>query len=588
MLTRLSLAARWLTDGRLLARMDVLRRALPEAWLIARSDLFVTAWYARDGKVSGGRLALALHYVLRGAAEGRTPSPHFDGDFYLRRYPELALAAQNPLAHYLRHGRHAGYETASAPLSALTRLPLTAGSLPAWTADMDRTLATSGRAPLPRLSVAGVGASGQEDDADYVLLAPPGVRLHTHALRDLRIFLAATPDLGLVYGDEASMAPGSVPWFKPDWDHDLFRAGDLTGPATVFSRALLGRLGWDGAIPDAAGLRALAERAVASGCHIGHMPRILSYREQPATFSRVASALPAPAPLVSVIIPTRDRARLLAVAASGILQGTSYDPLELIIVDNGSVENRTRLLLASLAGDSRVRILQAAGPFNWSALNNEAARSARGDVLLFLNNDVEIRAAGWLTALVAQAVRPDIGAAGARLLYPDGTIQHAGITIDDFGIFRHVMRGAAAGDEALSGPWSVTRCVAAVTGACLATRRDVFGQMGGFDEASLAVTHNDIDYCLAVRAAGYRVVETPEAVLVHHEAASRGGDRSARHVSRMCAERDHLRRRWGGLAETDPYMNANLCLLRDRPALERPDIVWRRLGPFLGGVVPTR
>jgi len=241
-----------------------------------------------------------------------------------------------------------------------------------------------------------------------------------------------------------------------------------------------------------------------------------------------------------------------------------------LIVDNGSRECPTLRLLNRLATDPRVKILRAPGPFNWSALNNQAARAASGDVLVLLNNDVEIISPDWLGRLLAQVLRPGIGAAGARLLYPNRTIQHAGLSHDPAGCFSHVLRGAAADDPGPAGTFAVARSVAAVTGACLAIRRDVFFAVGGLEENTLGVTGNDIDLCLRLRHAGYRVVYAPDAVLVHHEAASRGPDTSPAHMARVVAERDYLRGQWGEMAVRDPYLNPNLCLLHGRLALDAP------------------
>ncbi len=560
-----------------LAQGWVLGRALHlwRAWRIARpiaaADLFDPGWYARHGDVSGARLRLALHYVLRGAAEGRSPSAAFDGAAYLRRYPAVALAGTNPLADYLRHHRTADLEIAPAAAAALPRLPPTRANLVRWQQALDAAVAPAIarlRAAEPVLPLLALPGDGQ--DAAHVLLCPAGVGLAATAVLELRAALRRDPAADLIFADETGRHAGALPWFKPGWDPDLFAAGDLTGPATVFSRALLARLGWDGTLPDAPGLRALALRAAALPCHIVHVPRPLFVREGRPALMPVKRDLPVPAPLVSVIIPTRDRAGLLEEAAAGVLRDTAYSPLELLILDNGSTGRATRALFAELAQDKRVRILPAPGPFNWSALNNRAAREARGTVLVFLNNDVEMPEPGWLAALVAQAMRPEVGPVGARLLYPGGRLQHAGIGLDEAGLACHPYRRARAEAPGLAGELLVARASFAVTGACLAVRRDAFWALGGFEETHLAVTHNDIDFCLRARDAGLRVIVEPRATLLHREAATRGPDRAPAAVARAAQELAYLRKRWGDLAGTDPLQNPHLCWLRDRPALRPP------------------
>jgi GT2 family glycosyltransferase len=492
------------------------------------------------------------------------------------------MAGDNPLAHYVSQGRGQGYATYPAA-AGLPRQPYSPPAYAAWLAEMGRLSAPAPAGPSPFAVLRQADPGG----TPYLLLVPAGVGLADGAMPALSRYIRAAPDLDLVFADEDRIDEAGrrhSPWFKPGLDPELMLAGDLTGPATLFSRALLQRLGWDGRLPDAEGLRQLGRRAIESGCRAGHCPAVAFHRPGPPRLTQTGFAVPEPHPLVSLIIPTRDRARLLATALVGILAATDYAPLEVLIVDNGSRERATAALFDRLSGDARVRVLRAPGAFNWSALNNRAAREARGEVLVLLNNDVEIISPGWLTELVAQACRPAVGIAGGKLLYPDRTVQHLGMTLDPAGSFCHIMRGAPADAPGFVGELAVTRSVAAVTGACLAIRRDLFFAVGGLEESELAVTSNDIDLCLRVRHAGFRVVLAPECVLVHHEAASRGHDGGPAQLARVRAERDYLRRRWGAMAETDPFLNPNLCLLFDRPALEAPARIVARLGG--GGAAP--
>jgi len=242
----------------------------------------------------------------------------------------------------------------------------------------------------------------------------------------------------------------------------------------------------------------------------------------------------------SVVVPFRDGAVLLARCLASLLDRPTPAGFEVVLVDNGSVRADTAALVARWTRDPRVRLVAAPGPFNFSALVDAGAAAAAGDVLCLLNSDVEALDDAWLPALLAQALRPEVGAVGARLLYPDGSIQHAGIAVGARGAF-HVAQFARPDAVAAL---AVVRDVTAVTGACLATRREVFERLGGFDVA-LPVAYNDVDYCLRVAAAGLRVVWTPEATLRHHEGASRGrADADAAALALM-------RARWGARMRED-------------------------------------
>jgi GT2 family glycosyltransferase len=265
-----------------------------------------------------------------------------------------------------------------------------------------------------------------------------------------------------------------------------------------------------------------------------------------------------------VIIPTRDRAELLAPCVAGLLGATDYPALEVLVVDNGSDRAETFALFASWQGDARVRVLSAPGPFNYARLNNQAAAAARGAILLLLNNDTEVTEPGWLAEMAALAIRPEVGAVGARLLYPDGTLQHAGVVLGfgwPRGVAGHVYLaepGDHLGERAMLG---AVRGVSAVTAACLAVRRESYLAVGGMDEAELAVAFNDVDFCLKLGARGLRNLWTPFATLLHKESASRGRDLDLAKAARLEREVSVMRARWGALLDEDPHWNPNLSLL---------------------------
>ena len=296
-------------------------------------------------------------------------------------------------------------------------------------------------------------------------------------------------------------------------------------------------------------LRALGEVAARRGAKAERGPQ---------GFNRLVRPLPAPAPLVSVIIPTRDRAELLAVALDGVLSATDYPAIEILVIDNDSREDATGALLRGYASEPRLRVLPVSGPFNFSDLSNKGAAQARGDVLVFLNNDIEVLEPGWLTELVSIAWEDDVGAVGAKLLYPDGTLQHGGIVLGIGGIAGHSHLGIAGNAPGYFARMQLTQEVSAVTGACLAIRSTVFAAIGGFDAQCLAVAFNDVDLCLRLRAAGYRNIWTPFARLTHHESKSRGLEDTPEKRARFEAEARVMRERWGAELRSDPYYNPNL------------------------------
>jgi GT2 family glycosyltransferase len=275
---------------------------------------------------------------------------------------------------------------------------------------------------------------------------------------------------------------------------------------------------------------------------------------------RVHWPLPEPAPRVSLVVPTRDRPELLRSCVESLLARTDYPDFELLLVDNGSRDPQALALLDAFAARAGVRVLRDESPFNYSALNNRAAAMATGSVLALVNNDIEVIDAGWLREMVAQALRPGVGAVGAMLLYPDGRIQHAGVVLGLGGIANHAYVGEPADVGGHGGRARVVQSVSAVTAACLVVRRDLYLAVGGLDE-QLAVAFNDIDFCLRLREAGHRNVWTPFARLYHHESATRGSDADGARRERFLGEIALMRERWGALLERDPAYNPNLSLV---------------------------
>jgi GT2 family glycosyltransferase len=447
----------------------------------------------------------------------------------------------------------------------------------------------------------------------FVLVIEPDGRLAEQALYEVAAAVAAEPDLAVLYADEDRIdAAGRrhAAWLKPEFDPDLLLGQDLLGGFAAYRRDLLREMaGLREAMGEAAA-HDLALRATAAvgPARVRHIPALLwqagpehptdpaahrravaaaldaagvAARVEPAPlapqWSRVVRALPDPAPLVSVIVPTRDRAGLLEAVANGVLARTDYPALELLVVDNGSTEAETLALFDRLRADPRVRILAAPGPFNYSALNNQAAAAARGEILLLLNNDIEVIGADWLREMVSHAIRPEIGAVGAKLLYADGRLQHGGVVTGVGGVADHYLLRATRDDPGYAGSLALTRQAGAVTGACLALRASVYAEVGGLDAENLAVAFNDVDFCVRIREAGYRVLWTPFAELYHLESASRGQDVAPEKARRFAGEIGFMRRRWGEVLLHDPFYSPWLSLDGAHGALAREP---RRVPPW--------
>ncbi|HOO92793.1 MAG TPA: glycosyltransferase family 2 protein, partial [Opitutales bacterium] len=289
-------------------------------------------------------------------------------------------------------------------------------------------------------------------------------------------------------------------------------------------------------------------------------------------------------PLVSILIPNHDHAEDLHTLITSIRERSTYANYEILIVENHSKDNATFELYNSLREtDQRIRIIEWDQPFNYSSVNNYAAESTSAEVLLFLNNDIEVTDPEWLEELVSQTMRPEIGAVGARLLYPDHTVQHAGVVLGVGGIAVEAFKFLSEWDIGHMGRAHLPQWYSAVTGACLATRKEVFVKAGGFNTDALAVAYNDVDYCLRLkRDLGLHTLWTPYARLIHHESVSRGYDITPEKKQRIDRESRYMLDTWGAVIENDPYYNPNLTrnetnfFLAWPPRVDKP---WKKGAP---------
>ncbi|QTL03673.1 glycosyltransferase family 2 protein [Aquabacter sp. L1I39] len=281
--------------------------------------------------------------------------------------------------------------------------------------------------------------------------------------------------------------------------------------------------------------------------------------DTPDGFLKAHYPVPQPEPLVSIVIPTRDRADLMGMALRSLTTRTDYKNFEIIIVDNGSVEEKTFALFEEVRETwPRTTIIRDEGDFNYPRICNAGVAAAQGSILCLLNNDIEVVDGSWLREMVAVSALPRTGVVGAKLLFPDHSIQHAGVIV---GLFRYAAHWFSHASEHAPGPFGrlVNRTnVSAVTGACLVITRKCWDEVGPLDAVRFAEDCNDIDLCLKARHAGYEVVWTPFACLIHHESASRGRRRGKAHRNRLKAQRQRMEAMWHTSTLVDPHYNPNL------------------------------
>ncbi len=270
-------------------------------------------------------------------------------------------------------------------------------------------------------------------------------------------------------------------------------------------------------------------------------------------------------PAVSVIIPSRERLELISRVVEDLRRRTDYPPVEIVIVDNGSSSAEVAAFYEDLTRrDADAKVIRDGGAFNFSRLINRGVAAASGDLLLLLNNDIEVQHPGWLREMVDCLAFDRVGVVGARLLYPGGKLQHAGVIVGLGGYAGHWHVGSPSGAAGPMNRLKLRQTLSAVTGACMLVTRECWDAAGPLDETRFAVAYNDIDFCLRAGQRGYKVVWTPNATLLHHESASRGSDESPQNIARFNREKAHLLDRHGTDRLQDPAFNP--WYSRDRAA----------------------
>ena len=441
-------------------------------------------------------------------------------------------------------------------------------------------------------------------EGEWVALLDQDDLLPEHALAVVAATIRDHPEAGLMYSDEDKIDQSGArcsPFFKPDWNPELLLGQNYISHLGLYRRALLQEIGgfregYEGSQDHDLALRC-AEKL--QSAQIRHIPRVLYHwrmiegsaaaiggakpyaqkaarqaiaghlqrKNIPGTvvpcpenpyWYRVIYHLPSPTPLVSVIIPTRDQVVLLKRCLTSLRENTDYAPIEIVIVDNGSREPETHALFRDLSQNPSVQILTDTDEFNFSRLINQGARAARGEILALMNNDVETEKTGWLREMVSHAIRPEVGAVGARLWYPDGRLQHAGVVLGLHGVASHAFQRFPPQPIApMHRTFVLSQNYSAVTAACMVLRKAVFDDLGGFDE-NLPNNFNDVDFCLRLRERGWQVIWTPYADLIHHESASRGRDSGLAERTLWSSEAAEMQKRWGEQLQRDPFYNPNL------------------------------
>lgn len=438
---------------------------------------------------------------------------------------------------------------------------------------------------------------------EWIALLDHDDLLRQHSLAEVVKSITQNPDAKLIYSDEDKIDESgnrSSPYFKTEWDPFLFLGHNLITHFCAIKKDVIDniagfRTGYEGG-QDYDLFARITHKCRTN--QIIHIPKILYHwriipgstaansREKPYAiiasekalnehlercdfegkisgcpikgFNKVQFALPINKPKVSILIPTKNRCEDIKKCVDSILDKSSYGNFEIIIIDNGSDEPDAIAYLKETAKNPKIRIFEDNRPFNYSALNNSAVSVTNGDYLLLLNNDTEVITADWIEQMLSLAILPNVGAVGAKLWYPNDTLQHGGIVLGLGGLAAHAFSGLRRGDIAYNGHSELVKRYSAVTGACLMVRKELYNQVGGLNEKDLKIAYNDVDFCLKLQALGLYNLWTPYAELYHHESLSRGYEDTSEKRKRFEREKSYMILKWKDVIENDPCYNPNL------------------------------
>ena len=451
---------------------------------------------------------------------------------------------------------------------------------------------------------------------DWIALFDQDDLLSTSALYHIAKEINNNPLAAIIYTDEDKIDEKGVrfsPHFKSDWNPDLLFSQNYVSHLGVYASWLIKKVGGfrtgvEGSQDHDLILRCLP---YISDAQVIHIPKVLyhwraiagstalaadgkSYTtdagvkalsdyfssvdtkisitagQLPNTY-KVCYPIPEPNPLVSLLIPTRDHRALTETCVRSILEKTTYQNYEIIILDNGSEETETLEFFEQIQlEDARVKVYRYDYPFNYSAINNFGASKASGSIIGLVNNDIEVISANWLGEMVSHALRKEIGCVGAKLYYSDGRLQHCGVILGIGGVAGHSHKYFNGSAHGYFSRLRLTQSLSAVTAACLLVRKEIFQQVGGLDEKNLKIAFNDVDFCLKVREAGYRNLWTPYAELFHHESISRGAEDTPEKAARFEKEVLFMKSKWGTMLSEDKYYNKNLTNIHEDFSLAWP------------------
>jgi GT2 family glycosyltransferase len=456
-------------------------------------------------------------------------------------------------------------------------------------------------------------------EGEYVVLLDHDDLISKDALYQVVKTLQNNPDANYIYSDEDKLTEQGArydPYFKPDWNPDLLLHQHSLSHLSIIKRSFLNEIGgfrvgfegsqdWD---------MALRVTRLVPAESIVHIPHVLyhwravsgstakatdqkSYIKEsqyktlqahfdalqiPVTISlndvqywNIEYPIPDPQPLVSIIVPTKNQKKLLQKCIESILSLTTYRNFEILVVDNRTDEDEAKTYLNSISTQPGITVLEYDKDFNFSGINNFAVSNAKGSLVVLMNNDIDVLTGNWLEEMVSLAIRENTGAVGAKLLYPNRTIQHAGVVLGVGGVANHAYLDAPAEVVGQMGRARIVQNMSAVTAALLLIEKRKFLEVGGFNEVDLKIAFNDVDLCLKLLEAGYRNVWTPNAVFTHHESVSRGQEDTPSKQARFASEVQYMLDNWSELLESDPAYNPNLSIERADFSLSFPPRVPR-------------
>ena len=453
--------------------------------------------------------------------------------------------------------------------------------------------------------------SSSDHAGEWLVFVDADTEVHKAATFSLACHAKLHPESLMIIPDSAEKSGDLFTKIRanPPWNLDLILGGEGVGPLLAIHNSVISEIIKTG--EDLSKSKNLTEIALTAYNHLGEkaisrLPLVLSATTKQSEQTqldttiteylrevddeiflsqglcpqtrRIHWPIASQEPKVSILIPSKDRSDLLERCLNGIYESSDYSNFEVIVIDHQSNEEDALELLEKIDKRDDTRVLEFEGEFNFSLMNNIAAESSTGDFLCLLNNDIEVISSDWIQELVSHASREHVGVVGALLRYPDKSIQHAGLSPNLGSLYGHAHKYFPSGNFGYRNRLAVAHQVAAVTGACLMTSRELWGELGGLNQ-QLAVAYNDVDYCLRARTSGYQIIWTPFAELIHHESLSRGYDEHPKQRDRLAKESDLFISLWKDFLDNDPAYSPNLTLestnfsLSDQPRFLPP---WRK------------